>query len=247
MPDKPDRPGKPTRARGPLRVVQAGEARLACPVCLGAVMVKLRPSANAALTLDHCRRCGGVWFDAGEVPQLRGCKPEALWAHVALRPEAYRMKCHRCQASFERNKPECPACGWQNQLPCPACRARLQPVEQDGLRLDACRRCHGVWFDNTELAEVWNRKVGALVRKPGAPVRGPDVAADYFLLDAVLWAPYVAPDLAAGGAMLVGEAASGVAHVAGGAIEATGELAGSVFDSIADVIGNIFEGLGDIF
>ena len=43
-------------------------------------------------------------------------------------------------ASFDRNLPHCTACGWENRLNCPSCRARLQVVEQGGLRDDRVDR-----------------------------------------------------------------------------------------------------------
>ena len=219
----------------------AAERRLPCPVCLGTVMQKLAPVTGQPLVLDACRRCGGVWFDAGEVAALRSSKPEALWARIELHSDAFRMKCHRCQAAFERNKASCPACGWENVLSCPACRNRLTAVERDGLRLDVCRRCRGVWFDNTELAAIWNSTVTALAGRGG---RVPATRnADNFLLDMVLFSTLTDPYVTVLGAHAVGQVAGGVAEVAGGAIEATGEAASSVFGVIADLLGSIFDGL----
>jgi len=217
------------------------ERRLPCPVCIGTVMEKLAPVAGQALVLDACRRCGGVWFDAGEVAALRAAKPEALWARVELKPDAFRMKCHRCQAAFERNKAACPACGWENVLACPACTNRLTTVEKDGLRLDACKRCRGVWFDNTELASIWNSAMTALAGRQG---RAPATrTGDNFLFDMVLFSTLTDPYVTVLGAHAIGNVAGGVAEVAGGALEATGEAAGSVFGVIADLLGSIFDGL----
>ena len=217
------------------------ERRLPCPVCIGTVMQKLAPVPGQPLVLDACKRCGGGWFDAGEVAALRRARPDALWAKIALQPDAFRMKCHRCQAAFERNKPNCPACGWENVLSCPACRNRLTSVERDGLRLDACQRCRGVWFDNTELASIWNSAVTALAGRTG---RVPATRnADNFLFDIVLFSALTDPYVTVLGAHAVGQGAGGVAEVAGGAIEATGEAASSVFSVIADLLGSIFDGL----
>ena len=46
------------------------EARYPCPVCLGVAMTKTPIGRDGALVLDHCARCGGVWFDAGELPDV---------------------------------------------------------------------------------------------------------------------------------------------------------------------------------
>jgi hypothetical protein len=119
----------------------------------------------------------------------------------------------------------------------------LQSIERDGVKLDVCRRCRGAWFDNGELAAIWNRQVGALARHhPGRPVSANEVAGDYFFLNAFLWAPDVAFHSMQGGAAVVDAAASagGVAEIAGSVVEGTGELAGSVFETIAGLIGDLF-------
>ncbi|MGH7612782.1 MAG: zf-TFIIB domain-containing protein [Gemmatimonadales bacterium] len=215
------------------------ETRYPCLVCLGTRMVKLKPSAEIDLLLDYCKRCGGMWFDDGEVDRLGRCRPQALAAQVVLSRDAYRMKCHSCHASLERNAARCPACGWENVLQCPTCGRALQAVERGGVKLDVCRRCRGAWFDNGELAVIWNRQVGALARHP---VSTGDIAANYFLLDAFLIAPDLALHSAVGGAAAVDAVASagGIAEIAGGVVEGTGELAGSVFETIAGLIGDLF-------
>jgi Zn-finger nucleic acid-binding protein len=222
--------------------------RFECPVCLGAALESFRPDPKQALELDTCRRCGGVWSDAGEVPRLRTLRPEAVWQAVTLRPEAFRMKCHECHASFDRNQKNCPACGWENRLACPSCKAKLQVMEQGGLRLDACTRCRGVWFDNVELAAVWNGQMDLLAQRTGRTLAHRNGTDDHFLLYALLWTdPYTIGAVGSGAAHVAGAAAGGLAQVGGAALEQTGELAGGVFDSIADIIGGLFGAIGDAF
>ena len=218
------------------------EPRYPCPVCLGTRMEKLQPSADVDLRLDYCRRCGGIWFDAGEVDRLRQCHPRALAAHVVLGQDAHRMKCHTCHASMPRNADHCPACKWKNAVLCPTCGRPLRPVEQAGVKLDVCRHCRGAWFDNVELAAIWNRQVDALARRERRDLTAGDVPGDYFLLDAFLWAPHLGLHGMEGGASVVDAAASagGVAEVAGNVVEGAGDLAGSVFESIASIIGDLF-------
>jgi Zn-finger nucleic acid-binding protein len=224
--------------------------RLPCPTCLGVMMEKLKPVRDRELVLDYCRRCGGVWFDAGEVGALREARPKGLGSIVELRDTAFRMPCHSCHAVMSRDAPSCTACGWRNRLDCPGCQRPLERIERDGLALDACRSCRGVWFDNHELAQVWNLEVRRTV-----PARretdGSVVVADYFLLDAVLWAPdlfFLAAHGIVHGAGAIADASagvaagglSGVAEAAGAAVEATSEAAGSVFEVIAEIIGGLF-------
>ncbi|HEU5261126.1 MAG TPA: zf-TFIIB domain-containing protein [Gemmatimonadales bacterium] len=218
--------------------------RYACPVCLGVKLGKLQPSPDLQLVLDYCQRCGGVWFDQAEVALLRRCHPLALAVHVELKPEAYRMRCHGCGASLGRNAPRCDACGWRNVLSCPTCGKALKPVERDGARLDVCRACQGVWFDNVELATIWNARTALTRRPPGVASVGV-YRTDHFLLDAVLWGPDVmlhTAVTAAGDTLAaanIGLGGAGLAEVAGGVIEGTGALAGGVFDAIAGLIGGL--------
>jgi Zn-finger nucleic acid-binding protein len=205
-------------------------------------MEKLTPSVDVDLQLDYCRRCGGIWFDAREVDRLRQCQPQALAAHVVLGEPAHRMKCHACHASMPRNADHCLACQWKNVILCPTCARPLQPVEQAGVKLDVCRHCRGAWFDNVELAAIWNRKVETLARRGGRGLTAGEVAGDYFLLDAFLWMPHLGLHSMGGGASVVDAAASagGIAEVAGSAVEGVGDLAGSVFESIASLLGDLF-------
>ncbi len=218
------------------------EPRYPCPVCLGTRMEKLKPSGDVDLVLDYCRRCGGIWFDDREADRLRRCHPRSLAAHVVLGQDAHRMKCHACHASMPRNTDHCPACQWNNVILCPTCGRPLRPVEQAGIKLDVCRNCRGAWFDNVELAAIWNRQVDALARREGRGLAATDVARDYFLLDAFLWMPHVGLHAMGGGASVVDAAASagGIAEVAGSAVEGAGDLAGSVFESIASILGDLF-------
>jgi Zn-finger nucleic acid-binding protein len=221
--------------------------KLECPVCIGAALDAFRPSDKSPLTLDYCKRCGGIWFDAGEVPALRTVQPEALQGRVTLSPEAFRMKCHECHASFDRNLPKCTACGWENRLSCPACRTTLQTVEHDKLRIDACPKCRGVWFDNVELAAIWNGQVEALAKKTGRSAAVAGGERDHFLLHSLLWVdPFSVGYIAASGVEAVAHGAGALAPMAGAALEGGAEVAGGVFEAIASVIASIFEGLGDL-
>jgi hypothetical protein len=123
-------------------------------------------------------------------------------------------------------------------------------MERDGLTLDACKPCRGVWFDNHELAQIWNLEM----RRNLPTVKQADgsvTVADVFLLDAFLWAPdlvfisasgvlHGAGAAAGAAADIAGGGLEGVAEAAGGAVEGAGEVAGSVFETIAEIIAGLF-------
>jgi Zn-finger nucleic acid-binding protein len=214
-------------------------------------MAKLRPDPTLELELDHCERCGGIWFDQGEVDQLRRTSPRTLAITVKMSDKASVMQCHACHAAMHRNLGKCPACGWTNVLLCPVCQKPLAPVRKEGLKLDVCRSCHGAWFDNVELAEIWNRSVTAVARGQGRGAPPERYVDNYFFLDAFLWSslPFPGPSVSlpsmtqsvpdvAGGVIDVGSGAAGIGDVAGGMVDGTGEVAGGVFGWVAD----FFEG-----
>jgi Zn-finger nucleic acid-binding protein len=211
-------------------------------------MTKLRPDAKLDLYLDHCERCGGIWFDQGEAELLRRSSPQALTTTVKMSDKAWAMQCHSCHAVMSRNLGKCPACGWKNELLCPLCQTPLAPVLRERLKLDVCRGCHGVWFDNVELAEIWNRSVTAVARRRGRRGAPPErVVDDYFFLNTFFWlppfpvpsgspaaVPEIVPDVDGG----VIDSGTGIGDVAGGIVDDTGEVAGGVFGWVAD----FFEG-----
>lgn len=45
----------------------------------------------------------------------------------------------------------------QAALQCPKCDGRLQPLMFEGVELDACDKCGGVWLDANELAALTRR------------------------------------------------------------------------------------------
>lgn len=218
--------------------------RYPCPVCLGVQMTTLRPDPALDLVLDHCERCGGIWFDEGEVDLLRRSTTQALATRVRLNDNAWVMQCHACHAAMSRHVGQCPACGWKNELQCPVCERPLAPVIRDGLKLDICRRCRGAWFDNHELAEIWNRSVTAVAQRHGRGAPPERLVDDHFFLHAFFWMPPFPLPLGGGGASSALPDAGGIAEVApdagslgevaGGVVDATGEVAGGVFGWVAD-------------
>ncbi len=206
------------------------EARVPCPVCLVAMDKAVLGGAAGVLTLDHCARCGGVWFSQGEVHQLATLAPAELWVRVAPRADQVRPPCHGCGAPLDRDLPRCLACGLVNEVACPVCDEVMTRHQHDGLSLDACRRCHGVWFDHHELAAIWRMNLSSAVAGRNGRGREALVVGGDVLMDAMIWTP---------GLVLHG--AAGAAQVGGAAVEAVGSAAEGVFGAIMEIIGSLFE------
>ena len=220
---------------------QPMETRWPCPVCVGARMDKVHiRDRSGTLTLDTCPRCGGLWFERGEVGQLSARKPSAIHMHVPTRADRVRPPCLGCHAPLDRDAEKCQACGERNVLHCPACDREMDRREHAGLILDFCRHCHGVWFDNAELSAIWRLNIAATGGKLPSSRRmsGTDIAgatADG-LVEAMFWSPHL---VVYGGAAVIDV----VGHAAGPAAEAIGGAAEGVFSAVMDIISGLFDGL----
>lgn len=224
--------------------------RLPCPVCLGVNMEKVVIGSSAPVEVDHCKRCGGVWLEYGEVRRLRDHPAAAFWNAVARRKSAALPPCHSCHAPLARDLAECPACGWKNVLDCPACDRPMQRESRDGLTLDVCRRCKGVWFDHHELDTIWSVQASLAMETRSGRAGAAAANAGDVLLD-VMW---YAPDLPVYGAIGAAHAVSGLAQAAThvpdlvaaapeaavGMVHVASEAAGGVFEVIASILEAIF-------
>lgn len=82
---------------------------------------------RGGVAVDHCGRCGGTWYDAGEYQRI---------FHV-LGP---------LQIQAEGEDP-------RRSVPCPTCDGRLIEVTwpaESRLRVDTCPVCRGLWLDAGE-------------------------------------------------------------------------------------------------
>ena len=220
--------------------------RYPCPVCLGVVMETLRIGGEQPLEIDHCGRCGGAWFDAGEVERLRTFPSAALWSRIARRDAEAVTSCHACHAPLSRGLDECPACGWKNRLDCPVCDRPMERREVSGVTVDACRRCHGMWLDHHELDVVWTAALIATAPAAGERARSVAAGAGEAALEMMWYAPGLTTHAAIGAAHaashlpdVIAAAPEAAVHLAG----AAGEAAGGIFEAIASIIAAIFEGL----
>ena len=231
------------------------EARLPCPVCLGVQMEKVSlGAAESRLVLDHCARCGGVWFEKGEALALTRHSPADLWKHIPPRASIPRPPCHGCGAPLDRDAEQCGVCARNNDIACPACDHTMQRRAHAGLVLDVCSRCKGVWFDHAELKSIWSLSVEELAqtrasRVTNAAAQAASVGGDV-LLESLFWAPGLTLNAGAAAVEGVGHVVGalgsvsldGAAGAAMGAAEMVGGAAEGVFDMIMEIIGSLFDG-----
>ena len=107
-----------------------------CPVCTNA-MITLELDE---VEIDYCTDCGGIWLDAGELEELFGEQAKAA----------------QLLASF-KNDPNCS----EKPRKCPICDKKMQKIvvgeDQPTLLIDKCAKGDGLWFDNGELHDIFDR------------------------------------------------------------------------------------------
>lgn len=230
------------------------EVRLPCPVCLGVQMEKVSMGrAGSQLVLDHCTRCGGVWFEKGEAQMLTRQSPSDLWKHIPPLKIIPRPPCHGCGTPLDRDAAVCAVCKRKNEIACPACDRTMERREHAGLVLDVCARCKGVWFDHAELKSVWSLSAAGMQQRGRPGLRGSAgqaaVIGGDILLESLFWAPGLTISAGVAAAQGLGHAAGalgglsvdGAASAAMGAAEAVGGAAEGVFEMIMEIIGSIFD------
>jgi hypothetical protein len=119
----------------------------------------------------------------------------------------------------------------------------------EGLRLDTCRNCRGVWFDHVELAAIWNLALDRVARgrTPSASsATVPAMAEDGAVV--LTYALAYSPEVVLYGARAAGYAVSASAEAlanapeaAAGLIGGAGEAAASVFETILEIISGLFD------
>jgi Zn-finger nucleic acid-binding protein len=208
------------------------------------MMETVRIGGDQPLEIDHCGRCGGVWFDHGEADRLRKHPPAALWARIARQQAEPVTPCHNCHAPLSRVLEKCAGCGTKNLVDCPACDRLMQRQRVSWIHVDVCRTCKGTWFDHSELDTIWKL---ALPAAGGSAAAGVAYTAGDAALDTLFWAPervvrgtidtaHAASHLP-GAIGSVPDAAAGLAGAAADAAGAAGEAAGGIFEVIAGIFG----------
>jgi Zn-finger nucleic acid-binding protein len=126
-----------------------------CPNCRDETLNPVVLPGSPVIELDHCGRCGGTWFDAGEVKEVRGREQALVLELLEGSLDVWFLRCPECSAAIDADARRCGRCGWLVSLPCPRCESPLVREEAEGLTLDYCPSCRGAWFDAHEIARVW--------------------------------------------------------------------------------------------
>ncbi len=204
-------------------------------------MEKEAPDGRRDLVLDLCPRCGGIWFDLGEVQLLRAGSRLSVPKATTAR---HRSQCHSCGSVIDRDAETCPSCDYPNHVDCPKCHGSMQRATHEGVVLDLCTKCRGVWFDAHEIAAVWSLALTAAVQRavplpvPKDGTTGGEVG--LALVESLAYSPDVALAIVDGAHALGAsvEILAAAPEVAG----AVAEAAGSVFGALVEIVGGILSG-----
>jgi len=52
---------------------------------------------------------------------------------------------------------------WTGAMRCPKCRSDMEQIVYEGVEIDRCHTCHGIWFDAGEMDQLRNRKAAAVI------------------------------------------------------------------------------------
>jgi len=103
-----------------------------CPRCKAV----LKDNILGGVVYQKCDKCGGFWFDKGELHQIR---QEKDWFKIATNIE---------KATSHVKK---------GSLACPRCSESLKTIEyshETGIKVEVCPICEGLWLDSAEIQAI---------------------------------------------------------------------------------------------
>jgi Zn-finger nucleic acid-binding protein len=123
-----------------------------CPRCELELEVRpaTAPGQDESIDVDCCMQCGGLWIDGAELPRAS--------AHLG---ELFGKR--RGYALSSR----------PSGLACPRCDGALAEIGVNGVPVDWCRVCYGVWLDGGEYQAIGAGTLGVAAPPAPAPRSAP--------------------------------------------------------------------------
>ncbi len=120
-----------------------------CPRCQNGMRAAIEATPAGSVELDYCPSCRGIWFDRGELEsillQVRSdIQPIGLPAPT---DEPGNRRCPRHHAPMIERRMS------TARLRSSIYAAHSDPVP-DGVIIDQCPRCLGIWLDGGELGQI---------------------------------------------------------------------------------------------
>ena len=118
-----------------------GESEMKCPRD-GTILSKVHV---LGVELDKCHKCDGIWFDHGELEQIRDTATPGVEEYIEQK----------------YGNPEFEADMVDGYMVCPSCDGKLMEFNYSWfkpVKVDTCQGCNGVWLDKGELATITEQK-----------------------------------------------------------------------------------------
>jgi Zn-finger nucleic acid-binding protein len=107
-----------------------------CPVC----RQEMKPLKIGDVQVDECRRCKGIWFDKGELKEVKDeVDPDLRFLDIKMLSR---------KAVFNINK---------EPLECPRCRKvsmRRIHFQEPDIDITLCPACEGVWLNAGDFKKI---------------------------------------------------------------------------------------------
>jgi Zn-finger nucleic acid-binding protein len=124
---------KPTDELPDIQKAEDIKADKRCPEC-NQPLERFNYAVTSGVFLDRCPQKHGIWLDPGELQHVQAVMEEL-------------------DREFDLDEPDEPATN-PDVKRCPRCDVPLHQTTYEGLSLDRCGECGGMWTDGTELMTV---------------------------------------------------------------------------------------------
>lgn len=105
-----------------------------CPRCYEPMDIRTLEVTGRDIEFDICFICDGIFLDEGEMRKVTRNKPLEKWLVEYMGVED------------------------DSELVCPRCGSTMNEEEVQGVKVDICLQCKGIWFDGGELEEIKSMK-----------------------------------------------------------------------------------------
>jgi len=125
------------------------ETRNCCPKC----GLELLEFSYGPIRIDQCSGCDGIWLDRGELERIETMKKESLFSVELEAKWAMAREEQRKRSAGEQEELR-----QKTYMRCPRCSCMLAETAENGVTVDRCTGCGGVWLDAGELDQVAGTK-----------------------------------------------------------------------------------------
>ena len=101
-----------------------------CPRCFPVLNPEVIRKGIWKVEIDKCTSCSGIYLDKGELMTLTGNRPlhHLTTRHLGVDSDS--------------------------ELLCPSCGSLMDDEYAEGIEIDVCLQCNGVWLDKNELDQL---------------------------------------------------------------------------------------------